>query len=384
MSGIATGTAIAIAAGTSAAGGIASGVIGSNAAGNAASTQANSADYVANLQQQEADQALNFEQQQYAQQQQEEQPYLQSGEGGLANLDYLLGVPTPNQGATDQVQPGNPANGATSGGQIPGTASLLPSTGARPGQVQAQSAPPAIKQGSSTPTTPNGAPGAITLGNGSTLPGVPSLSSLVNPSLGAEGSLSQGWGQTFTPPTAQQAAQTPGYQFQLDQGNQAIQRSAAASGDLLSGGTEKALDQYSQGLASTNYQQAYNNAYNQYSTNYNQFEQNQNNEYNRLASLAGLGQTSVAQLGQIGSNAASNTSNILLNSGAQVGQNINNAGAARSSGYVGQANAINGGISSVGSAATTASLLNLLQNGGTTPGSIGGDLNASNGYYENI
>ena len=73
---------------------------------------------------------------------------------------------------------------------------------------------------------------------------------------------------TFTAPTAQQVQNTPGYQFQLAQGNQAVQRLAAASGGLQSGGTLKSLDQYSQGLASTYYQNAFNNALQGYQTNY--------------------------------------------------------------------------------------------------------------------
>jgi hypothetical protein len=68
--------------------------------------------------------------------------------------------------------------------------------------------------------------------------------------LAGPGGLPQ-WNQTFQAPTAAQAEATPGYQFQLQQGNQAIQNSAAASGNLLSGGTSAALDQYSQRLAST-------------------------------------------------------------------------------------------------------------------------------------
>jgi hypothetical protein len=46
---------------------------------------------------------------------------------------------------------------------------------------------------------------------------------------------------------------SPGYQFRLDQGNQAVQRSAAARGILGSGATMKAIDRYSQGLASSEY-----------------------------------------------------------------------------------------------------------------------------------
>lgn len=49
----------------------------------------------------------------------------------------------------------------------------------------------------------------------------------------------------------------PGYQFRLKEGEKAIQRSAAARGNLMSGGTMKALAQYGQGMASQEYSNAY-------------------------------------------------------------------------------------------------------------------------------
>lgn len=55
----------------------------------------------------------------------------------------------------------------------------------------------------------------------------------------------------LTDPTKIQ--QTPGYQFALDQGNQAINRSAAAKGMLNSGGVLAELAKYGQGMASQNY-----------------------------------------------------------------------------------------------------------------------------------
>lgn len=47
--------------------------------------------------------------------------------------------------------------------------------------------------------------------------------------------------------------QTAGYQFDLDQGNQAINRSAAAKGQLNSGGVLAELAKYGQGMASQEY-----------------------------------------------------------------------------------------------------------------------------------
>ena len=47
--------------------------------------------------------------------------------------------------------------------------------------------------------------------------------------------------------------QTAGYQFDVDQGNQAINRSAAAKGSLNSGGVLAELAKYGQGMASREY-----------------------------------------------------------------------------------------------------------------------------------
>src|SRR5277367_5432002 len=105
------------------------------------------------------------------------------------------------------------------------------------------------------------------------------------------GSPGGGWNQSFQAPTAAQAAATPGYQFQLQQGAQALDNSAASRGGLLTSGTAKQQQEFGQGLASTNYQQTYNNALTQYQQSYNEYQQNQANQFNRQASIAGLGQT---------------------------------------------------------------------------------------------
>jgi hypothetical protein len=52
---------------------------------------------------------------------------------------------------------------------------------------------------------------------------------------------------------------TPGYQFQLQQGNNAVLANQAATGQLASGNTDLALQKYGQGLAGTTYQNAVQN-----------------------------------------------------------------------------------------------------------------------------
>lgn len=168
----------------------------------------------------------------------------------------------------------------------------------------------------------------------------------------------------FQAPTAEQAAQTPGYQFQLAEGQKALERSAAARGNLLTGGTAKALDRYSQDYAASNYQNTYNNALNAYQQGYNQFQNSLTNQYNRLAGLAGTGQNAANTLGQIGQQSASNIGNIYSQLGQNIGQNAQNAGAATASGYVGIGNSINSGI---GNAITLNSLLGGRTSNGIDP-----------------
>lgn len=117
----------------------------------------------------------------------------------------------------------------------------------------------------------------------------------------------------------------PGYQFRMDQGNQAIERSAAARGGLVSGATGKALTEFGQNTASGEFSNAYN-----------RFNNDRTQRFNRLSGIAGTGQTAATQIGQFGANAANNISN--------TQQGIGNA---QASGYIGGSNAINSGLSSL-------------------------------------
>lgn len=54
-------------------------------------------------------------------------------------------------------------------------------------------------------------------------------------------------------------AATPGYQFALNQGTQNVDRNAAATGSLNSGNTDKAVADYTTGLANQTYQNAVGN-----------------------------------------------------------------------------------------------------------------------------
>src|SRR5208283_245705 len=156
---------------------------------------------------------------------------------------------------------------------------------------------------------------------------------------GGVGPLNAPFTQQFNAPTAVEAQNYPGYQFQLQQGQNAVQNSAAARGGLVSGNAATALNNYSQQAGQSDYNNVYNEAMQQYLNSFNIYNSNQTNQYNRLASLAGVGQNAATTLGQQGQAAAGNIAGINSSIGSQVGQNINNAGAATASGYAGAANA---------------------------------------------
>jgi hypothetical protein len=170
-------------------------------------------------------------------------------------------------------------------------------------------------------------------------------------------------GGAFTAPTGVDESNDPGYAFRLAQGDQAISRAAAAGGGAFSGGTLKALSRYGQDYASNEYQNVYNRALTGYNTNFNTYNLAQGNTFNRLASIAGMGQTATGQLGQLGQTSSGTISNLLTGQG--------NAAAA---GTLGSASAINSGLNSLVGGTnnglnlyTSGQLLSLLT-GGTNPG----------------
>ncbi len=158
----------------------------------------------------------------------------------------------------------------------------------------------------------------------------------------------------FKLPTLEEAKQTPGYQFAQQQGELGINRGAAAAGGAFTGGTLKSLSEFNSGLATTTYQQQVQNALGSYQAllagnqqNYNQLASAQQQEYNQIAGVASLGE-----------NAAANTGNAGIASGAQIGQTLGNLGTAQASGTVGSANAINSGIGSISNIAQLYGLIN--------------------------
>lgn len=109
----------------------------------------------------------------------------------------------------------------------------------------------------------------------------------------------------------------PGYQFRIGEGERGVNASQAARGMLNSGRALKEMERFRQGLASDEYQNAYN-----------RWAQQNSDIYNRLAGLANTGQQTSQQLANMGSNYSS-----------QYGQNLGQAANARASAYGAKAQA---------------------------------------------
>jgi hypothetical protein len=221
-------------------GGVASGAIGSNAAGNASAQQAEA-----------LNRGIDLQTAQWLQQQANQAPWLQAGQQALAQLQGVSGRDGPQQpGATSAIR------GSDYGtpGQRPGWAPL--NIDATPYRWTPGQGPSAAAYRYTPGQTPDAAPyaSAVNLYQGA-MPGT----------------------QVSTLTGQQVLDQDPGAAFRQTEARKALEGSAAARGDLLSGGTLQALQARSQDLASQEYGNAWQRMMardtEQYGRNWGQYQQ---------------------------------------------------------------------------------------------------------------
>lgn len=116
------------------------------------------------------------------------------------------------------------------------------------------------------------------------------------------------YGSLVKPFTPGDLSQDPGYQFDLQQGQQALDRQQAAKGDYFSGAALKEAQQFGQGLADN----TYNNAFSRDQTQKQQ-------TYSDVAGQAGAGQAAAATAGNI----TENIGNAKANAGISTSNQIN-------------------------------------------------------------
>ena len=179
---------------------------------------------------------LDLQTAQWLQQQQNLAPYLQAGQGGLAQLQQLAGRQQPNLPGTQPFQ--------YSGPEMPGTGfqytgAGMPATGFQ-----------------------YSGPGMPATGFQYSGPGMPT--------------------QDFKAPTWDELkARDPGIQARLAEAQKAIETSAAARGMTMSGSTLGALQRQSQTLAANEYAPAYQRALGEYQQEFGQDWQRQQEAYQR-------------------------------------------------------------------------------------------------------
>ena len=157
--------------------------------------------------------------------------------------------------------------------------------------------------------------------------------------LGGDAS-SEGYGSAAQPFGMDQFQADPGYAFRQAEAMKALERSASARGNLLSGSTLKGVQRFGQDLASQEYQNAFN-----------RYQVERSAKLNPLQSLMGSGQSAA---------------NVMTGAAGQMGQNqasnIYNAGQARASGYVGSSNALANALGQVGGIASNYPMNNAIMN----------------------
>jgi hypothetical protein len=133
---------------------------------------------------------------------------------------------------------------------------------------------------------------------------------------------------------------TPGYQFQLEQGLQGVNNSAAARGGLLSGANMKAINDYAQGQASTGYASAWERAQNAYN---NAFARNQQKFIN-LQSMANNGQTAAGTQGGYAMDTGAALAGLSTGYGNRMGSLSMAQGQNTANTYTGMSNAVTEGL----------------------------------------
>jgi hypothetical protein len=280
------------------------GILNSNAASDAAAAQAK-----------QAQNALNVQSAEFGITQQQLFPWLTGGTSAQYALMQALGLPVYN---------------------------------AQPGSSQL-TIPSGIQGNSGQPT---GAlltnPAQLGAGFGGAVPSAGSSSGGMGTIPGA------GFGQGLGAPpaynlpnyTESQFQASPGYQFQKQQGINAIQNAAGPTSGALSGNTLRALQTFGTGLANqdwwnwlNNQQQNYNTAYGAGNQQYwQQYQGNANQMANIYQQLLGLS--------SLGSSAATNQGAQGVNLAGLATSSLNNVGNALAAGQIGSTQALTGGLSS--------------------------------------
>jgi F0F1-type ATP synthase membrane subunit c/vacuolar-type H+-ATPase subunit K len=322
----------------------------SSAASSAASKQEDATKYAADLQAQAANRALDLQEEAYYNQRYDMAPWLQMGTGATGLLSYAMGIPS-------QYNPYSATQSPISGQQYSSpylnSPQMVQKRQNLSSQIESLNAELAKLQGeydeaktdfsrhiftnrmnmvkeqlnplmSDYERTTGGIPYGEEIPSGTTAAttGTPI----------AEGESPFGFGELAQPMSEvmQNWQQDPGYEFRQQQGEKSVNRFLADKGMPFGGQAAKSLLEFNQNFAS----QEYGNVYNRTAAD-------RQDRFNRLASLAGMGQTTSQYLAGASTANAANQGNILMNSANIQGDLATQAANARASSTLYGSNAWN-------------------------------------------
>lgn len=371
------------------------GVVSSDASRKASNTQADAAGKASDSTLQATRESNALQWQQYQQSLYNQTPYMQGGQEAYSALLGAMGLGAPSaagqprQQAPDgrmTIQPVNTNTAAgrasaqglnpTQGPSAPGTPDYVVQPDGNTSQrMQIQAAPgPAVMGGQ--PTGISGG-SAITApadaGNtGIQIEGIGDVSpknyGATQDQLDASsGAFSGQLAHTFNADDLKSGL-APNYDFQLQQGLQALKASRAATGSLQTGQGLKDINDYAQNQASGAYQQAFQN-----------WNTQNNNLYTRLQGIIAPGTGAATAASSAGQAAGAGIAATTMGGTAASNNFLTGGAAASAAGTVGQANAWSGAIGSAANGYAGYTLYNKAL-GGSTPAAA--PAAAPSGYYD--
>ncbi len=360
---ISTGMAILGAAGIGGIGSALGASSGNRAATRAAETQADAATEAARIQAEGAREALGFQREVYTDQRNMAAPTTRAGAAARARQMVMAGV-SPEEAqqyyrdtvsalANPPAMGGAPGQGGSGAGAQGGVdwqsyAKTQPDVAAALANPNSDFAKLYAKEGQGKDPYQfhwERYGQAERAGSGYTLPTLASSAQPATPTgsvTGTEdsaddlGDLSQWAPQTFEFDT-QDVYEDPGYQFRRDEGEKALQRTAAAQGKFFSGALGKGLTRYNQDYASGEFDKAYGRSW-------NEFNLKDTTKWNRLGTLSGLASEGTNLITDAGSDFGDNASSLTMTGANATANGINAAGGARASGYGAQQNPLAAGV----------------------------------------
>jgi hypothetical protein len=139
----------------------------------------------------------------------------------------------------------------------------------------------------------------------------------------------------------------PGYAFRLSEGMKQLGAGARASGGAVSGRTMMGAQNYAQGLASQEYQ----NAFNRYQTN-------RANQLQPLGNLMASGQSAASNQGSAAGQYGASGGNLITGAGQAIGAGQYGAGQSMAAGQLGVGNTMGNALGTIGSMYQTNQMMN--------------------------